>query len=58
MCTIFDFYVAIVMIKVNGLTDDMLTLILQLLQSGESMTLEINNVKLVFFWDMAKANYQ
>ena len=49
MCTIFDFYVAIVMIKVNGLTDDMLTLILQLLQSGESMTLEINNVKLVFF---------
>ena len=58
MCTIFDFYVAIVMIKVNGLTDDMLTLILQLLQSGESMTLEINQVKLVFFLDIAKANYQ
>ena len=46
------------MIKVNGLPDDTLTFIHQIPQHGESMTLEINEVKLVIFLDKAKANYQ
>ena len=58
MCRFLNFYVAIVMIKFNGVTDDMLTLMLQILQICESMTLEINQVKLDFFLDIAKANYQ